>query len=155
MQSQSHFPVKFLDRKVAADLRAADCIARRPYRARRSRSTSIQLHRSGLVRAEPRKARFVAGGGFHRLKKHRRRPHPESVFTIQCLINYERLERLGVTREPDHAILAALVMAIAAGLWLGGKGSEGIWHERGPRLMWKSGKREWTSMRGACDFHHQ
>jgi len=24
MQSKSHFPVKFLDRKVAADLRAAD-----------------------------------------------------------------------------------------------------------------------------------
>src|SRR5882724_6921528 len=36
-------------RTVAADLRAADWIARRPYRARRSRSTSIQLHRYGSV----------------------------------------------------------------------------------------------------------
>ena len=84
-----------------------------------------------LVRADQREARFPPAIDRDRFHKHRRRPHPESAFTIQCLINHERLERLGMAREPDHAILAALVMAIAAGLWLGGKGSEGIWHEGG------------------------
>jgi len=70
---------------------------------------------------EPRHTftRITDGDGF---AEHRRGPYPPSQFAMERLIDHQWLERLGVPRNAEHAILAALVVAIPAGTWLGGQG---------------------------------
>lgn len=46
---------------------------------------------------------------------------PEAVFAVERLIDDERLERFRVARETEDAVIAAFVMAIAAGTRLGRK----------------------------------
>ena len=60
--------------------------------------------------------------------EHRLRPDPETMVAVEHLIDDEDFLRLRMAGEMVHAILVALVVAVAAGARLGGEGWEGDGH---------------------------
>jgi hypothetical protein len=77
------------------------------------------------LRSDIRKPRQGAAVDHDRFAEHRGRADPQPTFIVECLVDDERLQRLGMARETEHAVRVAFVMQVAAGSWVGWKRREG------------------------------
>ena len=75
---------------------------------------TLQLRRLGVADVGEARAGHAVAGDL--LGPHGQRAHPEAARAVERLIDHQRLKRLRVPRNPDHAVIISLKMAINAGL---------------------------------------
>ena len=63
------------------------------------------------------------------LEEHRVRAHPVATITIERPVEHQRLQGLGVAHHAEQPVLAALVVAVAAGRGRG-QGGQVVFHAR-------------------------